>query len=78
MSQALTPNLQRGQRIKGRVVEVQLGNHLLVSFQGKLVRVINNTERNFKVDDILDLQVQSLQPLEFKIYQRSVSFDRMI
>ncbi len=71
-------SLVRGARIKARVVELQADNELLVSYQGHFLRVKNHSDRNFHKDDVLNLQVVGTQPLEFKIFERSTSLDRVV
>jgi len=72
-------SLARGVRIKARVVELQAGNELLVAYQGHFLRVKNYSDRVFKKDDVLNLQVVGTVPLEFRIIERNeASFDRLI
>ena len=78
MAQAEKFNLKRGQRIRARVEDVVSADVVIVSFQGKLVRVANTTANKIQRDDVLDLQVVGIQPLEFRFYVKTRAFERLV
>lgn len=78
MAQIEDFNLKRGQRIRAQVEEVISSEIVIVSFQGKLVRVANSTSNRINRGDVLDLQVVGIQPLEFRFFVRTNSFERMV
>lgn len=59
--------IQIGQKVIGQVEEIQITGHLIVAFNGDLIRVMNNSEKSFKSGDQLDLYVWSVKPLEFRL-----------
>jgi hypothetical protein len=71
-------DLRLHQRLKARVVEVQIGGDVVVAFGDELIRVKNSSDKILRVGDQLDLIVSGLRPIEFKLYQRPLSFDRTI
>lgn len=71
MAQAQGMHLTRGQRVRARVEEVLSESSLIVSFTGRLVRVVNSTQKNIQVGDWLDLQVVAAEPLEFRFFKSS-------
>lgn len=79
MAQAQAIQLTRGQRVRARVEEVLSESSLIVSFSGRLVRVVNFTPKNIRVGDWLDLQVAVAEPLEFRFFQKAANqFERVV
>ncbi len=59
--------MRLGDICKAKVVEVMTDNSLILSFNGKLLRVVNKTGVSHKMDDFVSLQVSKVLPLEFKL-----------
>jgi hypothetical protein len=59
--------------LKAKVIEILLDHSLILSFNGKLLRVINHTTRTYEVDDFVALQVARVHPLEFKIVENDLA-----
>jgi hypothetical protein len=59
--------LSRGQRIKVSVEELQPGRHMVVSYQGHLLRVQNTSERSFQKGDTVLLLVLQTNPIELSL-----------
>ncbi|MCE3009246.1 MAG: hypothetical protein LW875_01370 [Proteobacteria bacterium] len=62
---------KKGQRIRVSVIELQTGNDLLVSFQGNLMLVHNDSGKKFAVNDQMILIVASINPLILKFESKS-------
>ena len=60
-------DLKLGDSVNGRVVELLPGGELLISLQGDLLRVANESRRSFKVDDPVTLLVKAILPLKFQL-----------
>ncbi len=56
-----------GQHIICKVVEIVEAKDLIVSFQGQLLRVQNQSKRTFAVNHFVELEVMSLKPLRFAV-----------
>lgn len=59
--------LRLHQKKKARVTEVQRDGALVVSFDGALLRVQNQTKLKFNVGDTVELIVAAVRPLKFKL-----------
>jgi hypothetical protein len=59
-----------GQRVQGKVTEQLASGDLIISFEGELLRVANESQHKFAVGQIVDLQVATQNPLSFKIATR--------
>ncbi len=59
--------LRRGERIEGRVEEIQAHGELLVNFQGDLLRVSNESHLNLKPGEVVQLEVTATAPLRFQV-----------
>lgn len=63
----------------GSVEEVQTTGHLIVAFNGDLIRVKNSSQKPFKKGDQLELYVWGLDPLEFRLSEpKLIRFERTI
>ncbi|HEY1079985.1 MAG TPA: hypothetical protein VGE46_07800 [Bdellovibrio sp.] len=72
-------SLEKGQIVKARVEEVSSGGSTLCSFNGELLLIANHTEQKFKVGDPIKLQVRTLEPLQFHIFDSRLSkFERVV
>ncbi len=68
------PQLKVDQRIWALVEEVVQQQELIVSFQGDLVRVSNQSERRFRPGQRIQLVVASTNPLGFKLMESKRTF----
>ena len=59
--------LQVGQLIWATVEELQMGNDLLVNYQGDLLRVHNQSHAEFRAGQRVRLEVMATVPLEFRL-----------
>lgn len=53
--------------VQAKVIEVVNDGSLILSFDGKLLRVVNKSQFDYQEDDMVYLQVTKLAPLEFKL-----------
>ena len=60
-------DLQLGESIRGRIVEILPGDELLISFSGDLLRVGNETRRPFRAGDAVTVIVKAISPLRFQL-----------
>lgn len=68
MSSHVFHELQTGQVILLKIHEVNLGDaSLILSLEGKLIRVVNQTERQFRTGQWIHLRVLQVHPPKFKI-----------
>ncbi len=63
----IIPHLKIGDKVLAKVHEAIGSNILIVSVQGDLLRVINETRKEYKKDQSLMLYVCALHPLKFKL-----------
>ena len=61
--------LKKGTYIKAKLIEAVEEDYWIVSFQGQLLQVKNNTNIEFKAGLILQLQVVKQSPLSLRILQ---------
>ena len=69
----VTPYLKPGDTLEGRVRECLDNEHLIVSFEGDLLNVHNQSRQSFAEGDVLALRVESIRPLRFKIVSERLS-----
>ncbi len=62
--------LRVGQLIKLKVIENNDAT-VIVSFNGDLMRVSNKTGQYFEEDDLIELVVKKINPLEFALSKNS-------
>lgn len=62
------PKLREGDLVFGQVIEVLSAQEFMVSLEGDLVRVQNDSLRRLSIGDELTLRVHGLKPLQLKIY----------
>lgn len=78
-SRSFIQSLKKGQILLARVEEVNSGTETLCNFVGELLLVSNHTGQVFKKGDPIKLQVRSLDPLQFHIFDsRSSKFERVV
>jgi hypothetical protein len=70
--------VNKGQIVKAQIIELQPQNQVLVSYQGRLMRVTNLTGQILKVNQILELIVTQSEPLQFKIYSSEKGLNRVV
>lgn len=58
---------QKGQKVEGKFIEFVGGSDWIVSFQGKLYRVKNESEKKIKPNEVVELIVSSHDPLVLSI-----------
>ena len=63
--------LKAGQRVWAIVEETMAEGEVLINYNGDLVRVVNSTEKNFRSGERVQLEVEGLSPLRFKLVQLS-------
>lgn len=56
-----------GQRVQGRVTEQLPSGELIISFDGNLLRVSNESGQKVAAGDTVDLQVASQNPVTLKL-----------
>lgn len=62
-------DLQIGESLQGRVAEVLSESDVIISFDGDLLRVHNETRRPLRVGDTVTCIVRAIQPLRFQLIQ---------
>ncbi|XGC81397.1 hypothetical protein ACES2L_02720 [Bdellovibrio bacteriovorus] len=70
-------SLKKGQILKAKVEEVTSPTSALCNFQGELLLIANHTGKPLQVNDPITLQVVSVNPLQFEIFN-SRKFERVI
>jgi hypothetical protein len=60
--------VREGERISAIVEEVLSRQDLIVGYDGALLRVMNTSNRMFKIGDKLDLVVVRTEPLELQFF----------
>ena len=63
----VVPYFQYGQKVNGSVEEIHSTGHLIVAFNGDLIRVVNSANLRLKKGDRLELYVWAVDPLEFRL-----------
>jgi hypothetical protein len=64
---AVISNLKLGESLGGTISEVLPGGDVLISFNGDLLRVHNDTTRLLKVGDPVTVIVRAIKPLRFQL-----------
>jgi hypothetical protein len=65
-------SLRRNQEVWALVEEILVHDEVVINFSGDLIRVQNQTGRPLRTGQRVLLQVQSLEPLGFKLLSRSL------
>jgi ribosomal protein S1 len=60
-------HLKVGDFIEGRILEIQDDGSMVVSFQGDLIRVSNQTQKTLKCGSFIDLIVTAVSPYAFRL-----------
>lgn len=78
-SYSFIKSLKKGLILKAVVEEVTSTTSALCNFQGDLLLVSNHTGKPLKVGDPIALQVLSISPLQFQIFDsKSSRFQRVV
>ena len=78
-SRAFLQSLEKNQILRARVEDVTSPTEALVDFHGELLLIANNTGQKLKPGDPITLQVQSINPLKFHIFNPlGVKFQRVV
>lgn len=64
----IVPHLKLDQKVWALVEEL-ISSDLIVSFQGDLIRVANQSNRRFRPGQRIQLQVTGISPLSFKLLE---------
>lgn len=59
--------MQTGDTVKAKVVEVLSDGSLILSFEGRLLRLQNRSKKACFTEQVVALRVKKLQPLELQI-----------
>lgn len=59
------------QKVYGKVTEIQNDGSLVVSFQGKLLRLQNHSVRKFYVGEKVGMVVTAVKPPKFRLANRA-------
>lgn len=60
-------HLKVGDHIKGCILEIQDDGSMVISFQGDLIRVCNQTQKIFKCGSSIALIVTAISPYAFRL-----------
>lgn len=72
-------SLKKGLILKAVVEEVTSATSALCNFQGELLLISNHTGQKLKVGDPISLQVLSVSPLQFQVFDSKTSrFQRVV
>lgn len=78
-SRAFLNSLEKGKILRALVEEVTSSTEVLCNFQGELLLISNYTGLAFKKGDPIRLQVKSVNPLKFQIFDsRNSKFERVV
>lgn len=78
-SRSFLNSLEKDQILIANVEEVTSSSEALVNFQGELLLISNNTGQKLKQGDKITLQVLSVDPLRFHIFNpQSTKFQRVV
>lgn len=61
--------LQLNQSLRGSVIEILSEDELLMSFNGALVRVHNETRRPMKVGQVISVIVKAIEPVRLQLLE---------
>lgn len=76
-SQAFLRSLKKGQILRAKIEEIQ-STQILCDFQGELLLVGNHTDKSFRKEEPVFLQVINVDPLQFQIFTGTGAFQRVI
>lgn len=78
-SQKFLRSLEKDQILRARVEEVTSPTEALCNFQGELLLISNYSGRLLKVGDPITLQVVSVTPLRFQVFESGLTkFQRVV
>ena len=70
--------LRKGSRVQAKLIEAIDNRYWIVSFQGQLIQVRNNTDIPFEEGAQLSLQVESVNPIQLKVLGSSRRGQKLI
>lgn len=62
-------NLRVNQIVMAKLIELQNDGSVIVSFQGRLLRLKNESNQKFKLGEMIALVVTATKPLRFRLAQ---------
>ena len=72
------PRLRIGQKVWATVEELLEKDQLLVNFEGDILRVTNFSQRRFRSGQRIQLHVEGLSPLQFRLVEPRRLLDRQL
>lgn len=69
---------RKGDLLEARVLELQRDGSFVISFHGDLVRVKNESQRSLNEGDLVLLEILTVEPLGFRLIEKSRTFARSI
>ena len=76
MNQALS-SLKLGQRTEAKISDVLASGDVIVSFEGQLLRIYNQTNKKFSIGQRVELEVTGIKPLRFQLCERGFKAGRV-
>ncbi|MDG0816930.1 hypothetical protein [Bdellovibrio svalbardensis] len=78
-SKAFLTSLKKGQILHAQVEDISSVTGILLNFQGDLLRISNLTGQMISKGQSIRLQVMSLEPLQFQVFNsHSTRFQRVV
>ena len=69
---------RKGDLLEASVIELQRDGSFIISFHGDLVRVKNESQRSLNEGDLVLLEIVTVEPLGFRLIEKSRTFARSI
>ncbi len=69
---------RKGDLLEARIIEMQRDGSFIISFHGDLVRVKNESQRSLAEGDLVLLEILTVEPLGFRLIEKSRTFARSI
>ncbi len=70
--------LEKNQILSAVIEEILSSSEVICNFHGELVRISNKTTLDIKIGELVRLQVKTIEPLEFQVFDaRSIKFERI-
>ncbi len=71
------PYLKTGDQFQAKIIEVLAQDRLIVSVQGDLLQVRNESARNFQAGEHVQVRVSSVNPLQLELSQNPRHLGRL-
>ena len=68
--------MKLGEIVSAKITEVVNQNEMIVSFDGDLLRVVNQTGQPMRVGQFVRVQVMAVRPLQFRLVAENRGFNR--